>query len=49
MQQWMNDWRRHLGSIAGAIVLAAVLAAAFMAYLQPSFIVDLANRFVLCT
>jgi hypothetical protein len=29
-------------------VLAAVLAAAFMAYLQPSFIVDLANRIILC-
>lgn len=28
--------------------LAAVLAAAFMAYLRPSFIVDLANRFILC-
>jgi hypothetical protein len=28
--------------------LAAVLAAAFMAYLQPSFIVDLANRIILC-
>ena len=49
MQQWMNEWLRHLAGIAGAILLAAVLAAAFMAYLQPSFIVDLANRFVLCT
>jgi hypothetical protein len=29
-------------------VLAAVLATAFMAYLQPSFIVDLANRIILC-
>ncbi|HJW56548.1 MAG TPA: hypothetical protein VJ577_14865 [Burkholderiaceae bacterium] len=31
------------------IALFVVLALAFMAYLQPSFIVDLANRFVLCT
>jgi hypothetical protein len=31
-----------------AAALAAVLALAFMAYLQPSFIVDLANRFILC-
>jgi hypothetical protein len=30
------------------IALAAVLALAFMAYLRPSFIVDLANRFILC-
>jgi hypothetical protein len=30
------------------IALAALLAAAFMAYLQPSFIVDIANRVLLC-
>jgi hypothetical protein len=29
-------------------VLAIVLALTFMAYLRPSFIVDLANRIVLC-
>lgn len=28
--------------------LAVVLAFAFMAYLRPSFVVDLANRFMLC-
>ena len=28
--------------------IAAVLALSFMAYLRPSFIVDLANRIVLC-
>lgn len=28
--------------------LAAVLTLAFMAYLQPSFVVDLANRIVMC-
>lgn len=33
--------------LSGA-VLAAVLTVAFMAYLRPSFIVDLANRFILC-
>lgn len=27
---------------------AAVLAFAFMAYLQPSFVVDLANRIIMC-
>lgn len=30
------------------VVLLIVLAAAFAAYLQPGFILDLANRFVLC-
>ena len=28
--------------------LLIVLAMAFLAYLQPSFMLDLANRFVLC-
>jgi hypothetical protein len=27
---------------------AAVLGFAFMAYLQPSFVVDLANRIIMC-
>jgi hypothetical protein len=27
---------------------AAVLSVAFMAYLQPSFVVDLANRIIMC-
>lgn len=30
------------------IALAAVLALGFLAYLRPSFIVDLANRIYLC-
>jgi hypothetical protein len=30
------------------VALAAVLALAFLAYLQPSFVLDLANRFILC-
>jgi len=30
------------------IAIAAVLAGVFVAYLQPSFIFDLANRIVLC-
>jgi len=29
--------------------IAAALAAAFMAYLRPAFIVDLASRFILCS
>jgi hypothetical protein len=29
-------------------VLAAVLAVAFAAYLQPDFVLDLANRIYLC-
>lgn len=36
--------KRFLLYAAGAVVLAA----AFLAYLTPSFIVDLANRIVLC-
>ena len=30
------------------IALGVILAVAFMAYLQPSFIVDIANRVLLC-
>ncbi|MFZ6751362.1 hypothetical protein [Undibacterium sp. Ren11W] len=29
-------------------LLAAVLTLAFLAYLQPAFVLDLANRFILC-
>jgi hypothetical protein len=36
--------RRLLLGVAGGAVLALV----FMAYLQPSFMVDLANRIYLC-
>jgi hypothetical protein len=31
-----------------AAVLAAVLALAFIGYLRPAFVLDLANRFILC-
>lgn len=30
------------------IALAAVLALAFVGYLRPAFVLDLANRFILC-
>lgn len=30
------------------VVLAVILALSFLAYLQASFVVDLANRFILC-
>ncbi|MFZ6771712.1 hypothetical protein ACO0LB_03255 [Undibacterium sp. SXout7W] len=40
--------RLLLRNVLLAIVLIAVLVVAFMAYLQPAFIVDLANRFVMC-
>lgn len=30
------------------IVLALVLGAGFLAYLQPAFMVDLANRVIMC-
>ncbi len=32
----------------GMLGLAAVLAAAFSAYLRPDFVADLANRIVMC-
>ena len=36
--------RRSLMWLAFAVVLGAV----FLAYLRPAFILDLANRFILC-
>lgn len=33
---------------AGLALLAAVLALTFAAYLRPDFVVDLANRIVMC-
>lgn len=44
----MKKFSNRIQGILAAILLAAVLAAAFMAYLRPSFVVDLANRLVLC-
>lgn len=44
----MKKLSNRIQGILAAILLAAVLAAAFMAYLRPSFVVDLANRLVLC-
>jgi hypothetical protein len=41
----MSDWVKRL--LTGA-ALAVVLALAFVAYLRPSFVVDLANRIYLC-
>ena len=40
--------RSLLTRMALRLLLAAVLAAAFLAYLRPAFIVDLANRIILC-
>ncbi|MFZ6820322.1 hypothetical protein [Undibacterium sp. Ji22W] len=31
-----------------SLLIAAILALVFLAYLQPAFIVDLANRYVFC-
>ncbi len=38
---------RLMRILIGAVVLA-VLGLVFVAYLRPSFVVDLANRIVLC-
>jgi hypothetical protein len=46
--QIKKRWQGIALAIAAGAALPALLALAFMAYLQPSFIVDLANRFILC-
>jgi hypothetical protein len=40
--------RSQLPRLLWSVLLVAVLASAFLAYLQPGFIVDLANRLILC-
>ena len=40
--------RSRMQSIIFGLLLAVVLGVTFMAYLRPSFIVDLANRLILC-
>lgn len=40
--------RALIKHILPGTALAAALAMTFIGYLQPSFIVDLANRFILC-
>ncbi|HVL76149.1 MAG TPA: hypothetical protein VM406_09035 [Noviherbaspirillum sp.] len=39
---------KHLKQAALGTAFAAVLALAFASYLQPAFVLDLANRIVLC-
>lgn len=43
-----NRLKRLLLGAALAAALTIVLALAFMAYLRPAFVFDLANRIVLC-
>ena len=40
--------RTPIKHLLGMTVLIALLASAFAAYLRPEFMVDLANRFILC-
>ncbi|WP_267874298.1 hypothetical protein [Massilia sp. NR 4-1] len=40
--------KTRLLRIMGWLVLAAALAVGFLAYLQPGFMLDLANRFYMC-
>ena len=40
--------RRKISQLLWAILLALVLALTFLAYLQASFVLDLANRIILC-
>ncbi|WP_268958904.1 hypothetical protein [Noviherbaspirillum galbum] len=37
-----------LKRLLAAAIVAAVLGLSFLAYLRPSFVVDLANRIILC-
>ena len=48
MEGQVKKLESRIPGILAAILLAAVLAAAFMAYLRPAFVVDLANRIILC-
>ena len=48
MGDQVKNLQGRLPGILSAILLAAILAAAFMAYLRPSFVLDLANRIILC-
>ncbi|MCH8618296.1 hypothetical protein [Undibacterium sp. TS12] len=40
--------QKKLARLLWWLLMASVLALVFLAYLRPSFILDLANRFVLC-
>lgn len=40
--------RERLVRVVLGVALIAALALAFVGYLRPSFVVDLANRIVLC-
>ncbi|HJV87358.1 MAG TPA: hypothetical protein VJ698_17960 [Noviherbaspirillum sp.] len=40
--------RERIKSLLLGAAVVAVLAVVFVAYLRPSFIVDLANRIILC-
>ncbi|MBC3869427.1 hypothetical protein [Undibacterium oligocarboniphilum] len=46
--QALQPLRQKLRSALLLVLLAAVLIITFLAYRQPAFILDLANRFVLC-
>lgn len=49
-QQRHNEMklRQTLLKLSLILLLVFVLVLAFLAYLQPGFVLDLANRFVLC-
>lgn len=43
-----RPFSKKLQRLLWAAIMATVLALVFMAYLRPTFILDLANRFVIC-
>jgi hypothetical protein len=44
----MNDMNARIKRWGAGTALAAVLALTFMTYLRPAFMLDLANRLILC-
>ena len=52
-QYWLFDGYKMkkyltLRAIVWAVLLFGIVLFSFLAYLQPAFILDLANRYVLC-
>jgi hypothetical protein len=49
MDESQAAWTQRWPAVLGVVVLALLTAGAFLAYLQPDFVVDLANRMFLCS
>lgn len=49
MAELRHAWKRRWPAALGVAVLVLVTVGAFLAYLRPEFVVDLANRMFLCS